>query len=75
MDIGSERQLHQSVAGVIEVYNTQRPPQSLPQKMTPVAYEHYLNTVALTDRTKMHIFTVQKDAQQEDPNQLKPVFS
>ena len=75
MDIGSERQLHQQVARVMEVYNTQRPHQSLPQKMTPVAYERYLETVALTDRIKMQIFTVQKDAQHEDPNQLKLVFS
>jgi putative transposase len=75
MDIGSERQLHQKVARVIEVYNTQRPHQSLPQKMTPVAYEHYLQTIALPDRIKMQIFTLQRDKQYVDPNQLKLVFS
>jgi transposase InsO family protein len=75
MDIGSEQQLQQRVARVIEVYNTQRPHQSLPQKMTPVAYEHSLKNIALPDRIKMQIFTVQKDAQHEDPNQLKLVFS
>src|SRR3954470_8995710 len=75
MDISSERQLHQRVARVIELYNTQRPHQSLPQKMTPVAYEQYLTTVALPDRIPMQIYTVQKDAQHEDPNQLKLVFS
>jgi putative transposase len=75
MDICSERQLHQRVAKIIEVYNTQRPHQSLPQKMTPVAYEHYLKNIALPDRIPMQIFTVQKDAQHEDPNQLKLVFS
>ena len=75
MEISSEKQLHQRVARVIEVYNTQRPHQSLPQKITPVAYEHALTTVAFTERIKMQIYTVQKDHSYEDPNQLKLVFS
>ena len=75
MDISSEQQLHQRVARVIEVYNTQRPHQSLHAGMPPVAYEHYLQTVAMTERIKMQIYTVQKDHHHEDPNQLKLVFS
>jgi putative transposase len=75
MEISSERQLQQRVAKVMETYNTQRPHQSLPGRMTPVAYEQYLTTVAMPDRIKMQIYTVQKDHQHEDPNQLKLVFS
>jgi putative transposase len=47
MEISSEKQLHQRVARGMEVYNTQRLHQSLPQKITPVAYEHALTTIAL----------------------------
>lgn len=75
MEIFSEGQLHQRVAKVIEVNNTQRPHQRLPQKMTPVAYEQHLTTMPRADRVKMQIYTVQKDVQQDNPNQLKFVFS
>ena len=75
MELTSERHLKHSVAAVMERYNTKRSHQSLPQKMTPIAYEQYIQNITLTDRLKTQIYTVQKDDQYNDPNQLKFVFS
>jgi transposase InsO family protein len=71
--IKDEKDLKRKVDWVIEVYNTKRPHKSL-YKMTPVGYEQYLRTIPKEERVKMEIYTIQKDNDYKDPNQLKLVF-
>lgn len=74
IEIKDENDLKQKIIRVIENYNEKRPHQSL-QKMTPRQYEQYLNSAPQENRVKMQIYTVQKDYEHPDPNQLKLVFS
>lgn len=74
MEISNEKDLHQKVARVIGIYNAQRPHKNL-QGMTPLLYEEHIKTIAKENRQKMEIFTVQKDTEHKDPNQLKLDFN
>lgn len=74
IEIKNEHDLRHKVDQVIEVYNAKRPHQSL-NKMTPVAYEEYIKAIPKENRLKMEIYTIQKDHEHPDPNQLKLVFS
>jgi transposase InsO family protein len=70
MEIKNEKDLLQKVKQVIETYNNQRPHKSL-KGMTPVAYEQYLKGITPDNRIKMEIYTIKKDYEYPDPNQLK----
>ncbi len=74
MDIKDERDLKRKVKKTIEAYNLQRPHKSL-AKMTPTQYEEHIKNIPKEKRAKMEIYTVQKDCEYTDPNQLKLVFS
>jgi putative transposase len=74
IEIKDELDLRQEVARVIENYNAKRPHQSL-QKRTPMEYEEYIKSIPKENRMKMEIYTVQKDYEHPDPNQLKLDFS
>jgi putative transposase len=73
IEINNEHDLKQKVEQVIESYHDKRPHQSL-QKLTPMQFEEYLKSVPKENRMKMEIYTVQKDYEHPDPNQLKLVF-
>ena len=70
IEIKNEKELNQKVAQVIRIYNEQRPHQSL-NKMTPMKYEEILNDIPKEKRIKMEIYTIKKDMEQPNPNQLK----
>jgi len=74
MEIKDEKDLYKKVEQVIETYNIKRPHQSL-QKMSPIAYEEHIKTISKENRSTMEIFTIQKDPEHPDPNQLKLIFS
>jgi len=74
MEIKNEKELKQKVERVIRTYNEQRPHQSL-SLMTPVRYEEFLKTIPKEKRKQMEIFTVKKENNQPDPNQLKLVLN
>jgi len=74
MEISNENDLKQKVARVIGIYNSERPHKSL-KGMTPTAYEEHIKFIAKENRSKMEIYTVQKDVQYRDPNQLKLDFN
>lgn len=74
MQIKDEKDLQQKTGLAIENYNKKRPHQSL-NGLTPLAYEEQLKNIAKETRLKMEIYTVQKDYENSDPNQLKLVFS
>ena len=69
LGIKNYQELKQKLRRVIDIYNNVRPHQSL-HKMSPVAYEQYLNQIPSDKRKKMEIYTVKKDIQHIDPNQL-----
>lgn len=70
MQFKDEKDLKKRVSQVMEVYNTQRPHKSL-KGMTPVAYEQYIQSITPENRTKMEIYTIKRDHDYIDPNQLK----
>lgn len=74
MEIKTEKELKQKVAQVISTYNEQRPHQSL-SMMTPMQYEEYLKTIPNEKRKTMEIYTVQKNMEQVNKNQLNLVFN
>lgn len=74
MVIDDEQNLQQRIEQIIETYNTKRPHHSL-SKMTPVAYEEYIKTIVKQKRIKMEIYTLHKDIEWQDPNQLKLDFN
>ena len=74
MDITSERILKQKVAKTIETYNTRRPHKSL-GGLTPVQYETKVESIPLENRKKMEIYTVMKDLEPRNPNQLNILFN
>jgi transposase InsO family protein len=74
MSITSERELKRRVTQVIYTYNEKRPHQSL-NKMTPFQYEQYLTTIPKDKRKTMEIYTVKKDMENNNPNQLKLVLN
>lgn len=74
MEIKNEKELKQKVAQVIRTYNELRPHQSL-SSMAPVAYEEYLKTIPKEKRKSMEIYTVKKENEQPNPNQLKLVLN
>ncbi len=71
--IADGRTLFKSVTRAVESYN-QRPHQSLPKKMTPIAFESYIKELGDEKRTVMEIYTVcnQKSV---NPSQLEFDFS
>lgn len=73
MEIKNEKELKQKVAQVIRTYNEQRPHQSL-SLMPPVKYEEYLKIILKEKRKQMEIYTVKKENELHNPNQLKLVF-
>ena len=74
IEIKDEKHLKHKVTKVIEVYNSQRPHHSL-NRMTPMEYEAHIKNIPSEQRRKMEVYTVQKDHDYNDPNQLKLVFS
>lgn len=74
MDIKDEKDLKEKLLRVIESYNAKRPHQSL-KGMTPLVYEEFIKIIPKEKRIKMEIYTVQKDHDYLDPNQLKLIFS
>jgi transposase InsO family protein len=75
MDIRNEKHLLQTVARVIETYNNMLRPHKSLDGMPPAVYEEHIKDVVPEKRTKMEIYTVQKDRDFIDPNQLKLVFT
>ena len=73
MSITTEQELKRKVDRVIEIYNTQKPHQSL-MGLTPVDYEAYLETIPTEKRLKLEIFTVNK-IENQDYNQLQISFN
>jgi putative transposase len=69
MNIKTYQELKQKLNQVIKTYNNLRPHQSL-NKMTPIQYEQYLKKIPMEKRKKMEIYTVNKDIDYKDPNQL-----
>lgn len=74
MEITGERILKQKVAKTIETYNTLRPHQSL-GGLTPVKYEAKIESIPLENRKKMEIYTVMKELEPRNPNQLNILFN
>ena len=73
-DIRSEKQLFRAVDITIKTYNELRPHNSLSKKK-PVQYEEYLKEVPMNKHEKMIIYTIQKEINQTDINQLKLIFT
>lgn len=71
--ITTEQELKRKVDRIIEIYNTQRPHQSL-MGLTPVDFEAYLETIPTEKRLKMEIYTVNK-IENQDFSQLKISFN
>lgn len=67
--IDSERKLIKKVEETINTYNFLRPHLSL-SKLTPVEFENSLIEIPEFKRYKLEIYTIQKQIQIEDPNQL-----
>lgn len=74
MQINSEKELIQKVKAVMETYNNLRPHQSL-NEITPSEFENLLLKIPIEQRTKMYIYTVKKNIELNDPNQLMLSFS
>ena len=74
MKITSEPVLYKKIAEAINTYNTRRPHRSL-NKLTPVAYEQWLNDNPKQKRILMEIYTVQKTMELPNPDQLKLIFN
>ena len=72
-DIATEPQLKNKLKQVIDTYNRNRPHKSL-NGISPIEYEEALKSIPLTKRNKMEIFTIKKDLETLDPNQLKLGF-
>lgn len=69
-EIRNEKELKQKTRQAIDAYNYHRPHQSL-QGISPVQYEEYLKTIETKKRKTMAIFTIKKDTEESNPNQLK----
>ena len=74
MQINSEKELIQKVKAVMETYNNLRPHQSL-NEITPSQYENLLLNIPKEQRIKMDIYTVKKNIELKDPNQLMLSFT
>lgn len=72
-DIAGESQLKNQLKRVIDTYNQDRPHKSL-NGISPIDYEEALKSIPLTKRNKMKIFTIKKDLEFLNPNQLKLGF-
>lgn len=74
LEIKNERDLTTKAGQVIEIYNTQRPHQSL-SGMTPAFYENYIQNIPTKNRKILEVYTVKKDDEQKNKNQLEILFS
>ena len=74
MDIQNQTDLNKKVREVIETYNTKRPHKSL-MGMTPAGYEDYIKSVSPEKRIGMEIYTIKRNLEYSDPNQLKLDFN
>jgi putative transposase len=70
MEIRNVKELQQKTKQAIDAYNFQRPHQSL-NGISPVQYEEQLKTIAQENRKKLEIFTIKKNTEELNPNQLK----
>lgn len=68
-EINNRRQMEAQLDATIIAYNESRPHQSI-GKMSPIAYEKYLLTVPIEERTKMKIYTVILNAKASITKQL-----
>ncbi len=57
-NIDSLQTLRKEMNRVIRLYNNERPHWSLPQQMTPAAFEAYVNKLSKLKRPKMLIYKV-----------------
>lgn len=67
--INTEDQLKQKIDQTINTYNTLRPHLSL-SKISPVTFEENLKNIPFEKREKLEIYTVKKNTEIPDPNQL-----
>ncbi len=67
-NLSNQKQLRKALTKAVEHYN-QRPHQSLPQKMTPLQFETYVNELTNDKRPALKIFTYFKNVQNQ--NQMK----
>lgn len=74
MDISTEKELKLKVTKTIDTYNFLRPHKSL-GKLTPYQYEVNLKSIPLQNRKSMEIYTMIKDVDPKDPNQLNIMFN
>ena len=70
MEIINVKDLQQKTKQAIDAYNFHRPHQGL-DGMSPVQYEERVKTIAQEKRKKMEIFTIKKNTEELNPNQLK----
>lgn len=69
MEISNRKQLDIKVAETMKAYNESRPHQAL-NYMSPVQYEKHLSGIEKNKRTKMTIYTIEKDDKSGHPEQL-----
>jgi putative transposase len=69
MNIKTYEELKQKLHKVMDTYNNLRPHQSL-DKTPPAQYELYLKQIPMDKRKKLEIYTIKKDMEYIDPNQL-----
>lgn len=70
MEIRNVKELLQKTKQAIDAYNFHRPHQSL-DSISPVQYEEHIKNIAQETRKKMEIFTIQKNTEELNTNQLK----
>lgn len=71
-DNRDEGTLFRNVSRAVASYN-QRPHQSLPNKMTPIAFESYINELNDDEKPVLEIYTM-RNQKSESPNQLELNF-
>lgn len=70
MEIINVKDLQQKTKQAIDAYNFPRPHQSL-DGLSPVQYEEQIKNIAQEKRKKMEIFTIKKNTEELNQNQLK----
>ena len=67
--ITSEHELNEKIKETIYTYNYKRPHHSL-SGFTPIEYENHIRNIPLNKREILEIYTIQKEVNEPDPNQL-----